>query len=266
MTEALAPAARFSLLGPLAVRRGAGRLRISAPMHRAVLAILLIRANQPVTADLLVDQLWDGREPKTARKTMQGYVWRLRGALGSCGDRLVTEDGLYRILVEPGQLDSVAFDDLVERSRAALRAGEPARAAGLVDRALALWHGPALANVPGTALVAAHAARLEETRLAAEELRADIELARGRHAHVVPDLAALAIRWPARESAHRLLMVALYRAGRQTDALAVYARLREFLVGEYGVEPSARTRDLQRRILGRDGTLETLRSRADALR
>ncbi|NUW39381.1 AfsR/SARP family transcriptional regulator [Nonomuraea rhodomycinica] len=243
---------RLGLLGPLQVVRGDGPVAITAPKHRAVLAILAINAGRPVSAERLTEELWQGSEPAFARKTVQGYVWRLRKVVG---DVLRTRAGSYELDGDAPESDAARFERLLADGRHALHERRPERARASLEAALALWRGPALADVPATPVVRAHADRLEEARLLALEavLEADIEL--GATAAALPRLRELTRVHPLRESLHALLMLGLYRSGRQAEALAVYGALRATLVAEHGLEPTPAVRDLHRRILAADPAL-----------
>ncbi|MEV4113082.1 AfsR/SARP family transcriptional regulator [Nonomuraea sp. NPDC049695] len=247
-------APQIDLLGPLQVVHGDGVVPIPAPKHRAVLAVLAINSGRPVLADRIIEELWQGSEPKFARKTLQGYVWRLRHVLG---EDLLTRGGCYELRGTPRETDAARFERLLADGQLALRTRDPALARRRLEAALALWRGPALADVPSGPMVRAHADRLEEARLLAVEavLEADVEL--GRQATVIPALRELTAAHPLRESLHALLMLALYRSGRQAEALSAYAGLRATLIGEQGLEPGRAVRELHRRILAADPALDT---------
>ncbi|MFI7632791.1 BTAD domain-containing putative transcriptional regulator [Nonomuraea sp. NPDC049400] len=244
---------QVGLLGPVQVVRGDGVVPVPAPKHRVVLAILAINSGRPVPADRIIEELWQGSEPKFARKTLQGYIWRLRRVLG---EDLLTRGGGYELRGTPQGTDAARFERLLAEGQRALRTREPALARGRLDAALALWRGPALADVPAGPMIRAHADRLEEARLLAVEamLEADVEL--GRQAATIPVLRELTAAHPLRESLHALLMLALYRSGRQVEALSVYAGLRATLISEQGLEPGRAVRELHRRILAADPALD----------
>ncbi|MEO3867326.1 AfsR/SARP family transcriptional regulator [Nonomuraea sp. B12E4] len=248
------PGFRFGLLGPLQVMHGNSLVPITAPKHRVVLTILAINVGRPVSADRIIEELWQGLEPVYARKTLQGYVWRLRRVLGQ---HLRTRAGSYE-LYDVWETDAARFERMLLDSRQAMEARHPTLARFRLAAALALWRGPALTDVPTSPMIQAHADRLEEARLLAVEarLQADIEL--GRHAEVVLELRELTVAHPLREALHALLMLALYRSGRQADALSAYGRLRMTLVREHGLEPGRSVRELHRCILAADPTLDRL--------
>ncbi|MBT2232157.1 AfsR/SARP family transcriptional regulator [Nonomuraea sp. NEAU-A123] len=245
--------ARLSLLGPLQVVRGDGVVPITAPKHRAVLAILAINAGRPVSADRIIEELWQGSEPKFARKTLQGYVWRLRRVLG---EDLRTRGGFYELGGPALETDATRFQGLLAEAQQAIRARQLEPARGLLGAALDLWRGPALADVPASPMIQAHADRLEEARLLAVEVRlkADVEL--GHQATVIPELRELTATHPLHEPLHALLMLALYRSGRQAEALSVYTGLRAALISEQGLEPGMTVRELHQRILTTDPALD----------
>ncbi|MEV0144864.1 MULTISPECIES: AfsR/SARP family transcriptional regulator [unclassified Nonomuraea] len=252
---------RLGLLGPLQVLRGDGAVAVTAPKHRAVLAILAINAGRPVSADRIAEELWQGSEPKFARKTLQGYVWRLRRLLG---DDLRTRQGSYELSVTSEETDAARFERLLEDGRRAVRDRQLTQARARLEAALTLWRGPALADVPATPMVRAHAGRLEEARLMAVEavLRTDVDL--GRPAAAIPELRELTLTYPAREPLHALLMLALYRAGRPAEALSAYGVLRATLIADHGLEPGRPVQELHRRILAADPDLDRADARPDA--
>src|SRR5215210_112024 len=220
---------QFGILGPLEVRADGRTVALGGAKPRAVFAVLALHANQPVSTERLAVGLWGEDAPPSAVKTVQVYVARLRKALGDPG-LLVTTSGGYCLRVERGGLDAERFDDRVAAGRDALAAGRSDEAAAELGAALELWRGPPLAELASMPFAPAEVARLEELQLAAMELRIDAELAAGRHAELVAELQQLTGAHPWRERLHAQLMLALYRAGRQAEALEAYRRAREVLV------------------------------------
>jgi DNA-binding SARP family transcriptional activator/tetratricopeptide (TPR) repeat protein len=246
---------RFRLLGPLRVWDGAAWVQVAAAQQRLVLAILLIEARQVVSAERLIDEVWGEQPPRAALSVLRGYVMRLRRLIGEGGGGLVTHGGGYELAVDDDDLDARVFDRLVGTGRRALAAGEVGTAVAQLAGALALWRGPALADVPASRTVRAHRARLERSRLAATEDWLDGELARGRHAEVVDELSRLVEEHPLQERLWGHLMLALYRGGRRGDALDAYRRARTVLTSELGLEPDRPLQDLHRAILSDDPRL-----------
>ena len=244
----------FRILGPLEVSGADGHLPITAAMHRALLLHLLVRANETVSADALVDALWGARPPASARKLIQIYVSQLRKLLGE--SVLETRPPGYAIAVEWVRLDSARFERLLEEGSQALLDGNPALASTLLGRALALWRGAALADVVDDESVLAEARRLEELRLEAlmERIEADLQL--GRHAGLVSELQGRVGEHPLQERLRAQLMLALYRGGRQAEAAEVYVDAHRALVDELGVEPGRELRELQHAILNQDPSLQ----------
>jgi predicted ATPase/DNA-binding SARP family transcriptional activator len=242
----------FRILGPLEVHDGSGPVRVPGAKERALLADLLVHAGRVVAADRLVEDLWGEEPPGNPANTLQGRVSALRRALGPAGAGLVvTSPPGYRLAAEPEQLDAGRFQRLVaEADTAAAREGP--RAARLLEAALGLWRGPALAEFADRPWALAEAARLEELRLAAQEALAELRLAGGGHAELVGELEALVATQPLRERRRGQLMLALYRSGRQADALRVYGETRAVLAEELGIDPSPELQRLQRAILTQD--------------
>ncbi|HEU5471318.1 MAG TPA: BTAD domain-containing putative transcriptional regulator [Actinophytocola sp.] len=235
---------------------------IGAAKQRALLAVLLINANRVVGADQLTAELWGERPPASAAGLLAGYVWRLRRALGDQPGRvLATRAPGYQLVVPPGSLDLHEYDDLVTAGRRRLAAGDPAAAVDGLTTALGLWRGAPLADVPLVPSVLTESARLEEGRLAVVETRIDAEITLGRHEAVLPELKLMVSQFPLRERLHAHLMLALYQAGQQAEALGAYRDLRQLLIDELGIEPSKPLRELQARILREDPLL--LESAAD---
>ena len=231
-------------------------VHLGGERQRALLAYLLLRANEPVRAEAIVSALWTS-PPRTAGKIVQIYVSRLRRALGPELERLVrTEPHGYRLAVAREHVDLHRFEDVVDAGRDLLRAGDAEQAAATLRDALGLWRGAPLADLAGEPFVAAEVARLEDLRLGALEDRIDADLACGRHARVVGELEALAASQPLRERLHGQLMVALYRCGRQADALGAYTRTRHRLVEQLGIEPGPELKRLEKAILVQDRSLE----------
>ena len=222
--------------------------------QRGLLAILVIHANDVVSADRLIDELWGESPPASAVKTLQAYVSRLRKALGDPAS-LTTHGHGYSLALTAEELDASRFAALLEDGRRTLAAGDPDRAASTLDSALAQWRGPALADFTYATWAQAEIARLEELRLAAREERIEAGLALGRHAEVVTELEKLVAQNPLRERPRAQLMLALYRSGRQAEALQTYQEGRRALAEELGLEPSQALQQLERRILEHDESL-----------
>jgi DNA-binding SARP family transcriptional activator/tetratricopeptide (TPR) repeat protein len=251
---------QFLVLGPLEVIAEAGPLALPAAKHRALLAALLVRANQVLPADGLIDALWDGRPPASAAKTLQTYVSQLRRELepaAAGGWRtLRTVEGGYRLQVDPDRLDAARFERLAEEGRRALGRAEAASAAAWLREGLGLWRGPAYGELADAPFARAEAARLEELRLAALEWRVEAELVLGGHTELVGELEDLVGREPFRERLWGQLMLALYRSGRQAEALHAYRRLRDSLADHLGIDPAPELRRLEERILRQDPSLD----------
>jgi DNA-binding SARP family transcriptional activator len=245
----------FRILGPLEVRSDGTTVALPGGKPRAVLAVLLLHANEPVSAERLAVALWGEDAPAGAVRTVQVHVSRLRRALGD-DESLATSRAGYRLRVRPGELDLDRFERLVDDGRRALAESRAEQARELLRQALGLWRGPPLADLAFEPFAPAEIARLEELRLAAVEMRMDADLAAGRHAELVPELQRLVAEHPLREHLHGQLMLALYRCGRQSDALEVYTRGRRRLDEELGLEPSPELQRLQEAILHQDASLE----------
>ena len=240
----------FRILGPLEVLENGHQVPLGGSKQRALLASLLLHANEVVSRDRLIDELWGASPPATAPTALQVYVSQLRKALGR--DLILTQPPGYLIRVSDGELDLHRFERLV----ATARAEEPAQAARLLREGLALWRGAPLAEL-GDSFARAERARLEEQRLAALEQRIEAELALGRHAELVPELEGLVREQPLRERLRGQLMLALYRCGRQADALEVYRSGRRLLDEELGLKPDDELQRLERAILNHDPSLES---------
>jgi YVTN family beta-propeller protein len=250
----------FRLLGPVEVGDGDRPVRLGEGGQRKVLALLLLHRNEPMASDRLIDALWGEAPPPTAAKILQNHVGQLRRALDDRGgERLQTRGHAYALRVEDGELDLDRFERLVRDGGDALAQQRPAEAAARLREALALWRGPPLADVAYEPFAQSEIARLEERRSAALELRIDADLALGRHADVVGELEALVADQPLRERLRAQLMVALYRCGRQADALEAYQRARRVLLDELGVEPGPALQELQAAILRQDPELAPAR-------
>jgi DNA-binding SARP family transcriptional activator len=240
----------FGLLGPLMVKSGETLISIPAARQRVLLAALLVSVNRVVSADELADTLWGDCPPPTARVTVQNYVKRLRRALGDTGHSLIaTRPGGYLLRVGVEELDITRFEALQGQARDAARRGEWSLASARLHRALALWRGRPLADVPCDRLAVREVPRLGELRLQALEARVDADLRLGLHDELLAELAQLVAAHPLRERLQAQLMLALYRAGRQGDALAAYRQARQVLVRQLGVEPGPELRRLHQQIL-----------------
>ncbi|WP_354645352.1 AfsR/SARP family transcriptional regulator [Kitasatospora camelliae] len=246
---------RFGVLGSLEVFDGDHPVVVERPRRRAALAFLLLHANRPVTTEQLVDALWEADPPHSARGQVHTAVSELRKVLGPGeGGPLTSRNGNYRLSVADCALDLATFRTRVGEARRLAGSGDARGAARSVRRGLDLWRGAALVDI--TAPFAAPVrAQLEEQRFAAHELLADIELGAGRHRELVPGLTALLTDHPVREGIAERLMVALYRSGRQTDALAVARSLRALLVEEFGLDPGRSLVELEQAVLRGDPAL-----------
>jgi len=240
----------FRILGPLEVGDEGSPIVLPAAKQRALLAILLLHANEPVSGDRLIEELWGGQPPASARKVLQTYVSKLRRVLGA--EAVETGPAGYALHVEPAQLDLHRFGCLVAEAREA----RPPVAAEKLRAALSLWRGPPLADFVNEPFAQTEIARLEELRLAALEERIDADLALGRHGELVGELDALVAEHPMRERLRGQLMLALYRSHRQVEALAVHREGRRHLIDEHGIEPSPLLQELERAILRQDAALE----------
>jgi class 3 adenylate cyclase len=239
------------LLGPLEVDVAAGRLELRRSKQRAVLALLALRPGEVISRDRIIDELWGERPPKTAVASLQNVISDLRKSLSS--QVLITQPPGYALALKPDAVDARQFEARIDDARAAVGPEERVR---LLRAALALWRGEPLADVELGPFAAAEAGRLEELRAAAREEQLEAELDLGRHAQLVADLEALAADYPLRERPTALLMLGLYRAGRQAEALDVYQQSRERLVGELGIEPWPELKRLEAAILRQDPALD----------
>jgi DNA-binding SARP family transcriptional activator len=247
----------FEILGPLRARRAGEELELGPLKQRAVLAVLLLNANRPTPITRIVDAVWGDEPPENGVNVVQKYVAGLRRILEpgrsprTPGQQLTWTEAGYTLNVAPGCLDAAVFRDHVLAARSARSAGGTADAAEHLRSALALWHDQALAGLPGAFFDTARD-RLAEERAAAAEESAQIELDLGHHERLVPELGRLVAEYPVREQLRYLLMLALYRCGRQAEALAAYQDTRTFLTEEFGVEPGERLQQLHLAILRSD--------------
>jgi len=244
----------FRILGPLEVWDEGGEVPMVGSKPRALLAVLLLHPNEVVPVDRLIDELWGENPPEGAAAALRVNVSRLRKVLPH--DQLTTRSPGYVIRVQPDELDLHRFEHLVDEGRSLLARGPAADASKRLRDALALWRGPALADFAYENFAQTAIARLEEIRLAAVELRIDADLACGRHDELVGELEALVAEYPLRERLRIHLMRALYRSGRQAEALDVYDNARRALVDELGIDPSPALQDLERAILRQDPSLD----------
>ncbi|MFF7391719.1 BTAD domain-containing putative transcriptional regulator [Streptomyces scabiei] len=244
---------RFSVLGPVRAWRGTEPLATGSPQQRALLAALLLREGRTATASELIDALWGDEPPSQALAAVRTYASRLRKVLSP--GVLVSESGGYAVrALPPGALDLAVAQELASDAEKAKNAGDLCEARRLLNEALGLWDGEVLASVPGP-YAETQRARLDEWRLQLVESRLDMDLEQGCHAEAVSELTALTAAHPLRERLRELLMLALYRSGRQAEALAVYADTRRLLADELGVDPRPGLRELQQRILLADPRL-----------
>jgi YVTN family beta-propeller protein len=244
----------FRILGPVEVWEDGHPVSLGGGKQRAVLALLLLNANRVVSSDALIEQLWNGQPPATAATALQGHISSLRKSLGA--DVIATRRPGYVLEVDPARIDLGRFEQLRADARTAFERGDAAAGADRLREALALWRGAAVADIGFEPAVQAEAARLEDLRLAVLEDRIDADLAAGRSGDLVHELEALVAANSLREHLWGQLMLALYRSGRQADALAAYRRARKTLVSELGLEPGPALRELERQMLAQDPALE----------
>ena len=263
MSEATEPAPRFGVLGPLRAWRGDGEVDLGPVQQRVVLAVLLLQAGHPISRQRLISAVWGDAPPARSVNLIQRHVSRLRRVLGTgeAGEdrldapfRLVWTDAGYLLTVPAGAVDLSVFQHELGRARAARAAGDLREAAAALHAALRLWRGPVCDGL-SSPLLDAQRDRLAETRISVIEERADLDLALGQHADLIAELRDLLAEHPLRERLHGLLMLALYRAGRQADALSAYLGARRLLHEDLGVEPGEPLQRLHQQILAADPKL-----------
>jgi YVTN family beta-propeller protein len=249
----------FRILGQLEAIRGKRALPLGSPKQRALLGVLLLHANEPIARDRLIADLWGDAAPKTVNAVLNVYLSKLRRLLayGVAEQLLVREPAGYVLRVPPERLDARRFEALMEQGRRELGNGDAQDAAVTLREALALWRGPALADFAFEPFAQSEIARLEELRLIALENRIEADLAVGHDDALVAELEALVSAHPYREGLRAQLMHALYRCGRQAEALETYRRARRIFVEELGIELGPRLQELERAILRHDTSLET---------
>jgi len=252
----------FGILGPLVIYRDGVPVVLRAPMLRRLLAVLLSQGGHRLSLDELAEALWEGTPPDGARSTLQVYVHRLRKVLDDSG-RLVRDGPGYRMELCSAEVDAKRFESTVVLARRARGRSELQQASEMYCHAMGLWRGRPYSDIPNSGVVANEIRRLEELRLLTNQERIEIDLDRGHHARLVPELTELAALHPYRERLLALLMLALYRSGRQAEALGIYRGTRLRLAHELGVEPTMPLRRLHEAILRADGQL--LRITADDL-
>jgi DNA-binding SARP family transcriptional activator len=250
----------YRILGPLEAFDGERALSLGGTRQRSVLALLLLHANEAVTRDVIVDELWGESPPTTAAKVLQNCISALRKELPGGPETLRTVGSSYALQLATGELDRDRFERALAKGRAALASGESDEAAEALRDALALWRGGPLCDFAYERFAQDEIVRLEELHVEALEDRIDADLACGRADELVAELEALVARHPLRERLRRQLMLALYRSGRQADALSAYRDARQTLLGELGIEPTRALQDLEKAILAQDPELDVRRA------
>lgn len=242
----------FGILGELKVLQDGDLIELGSPRQRALLARLLISSPDPVPTDRLIDDLWHGEPPETARHALHVYISGLRHAMDDGPKRIERSHAGYRLWVEADELDSRRFEHLSKEGRSALDRNDARTADKVLSKALELWRGPPLCEFTDDRFAIDEASRLEELRLTTQEAKLWAELELGRHVAVIPDLQDLVAAHPFREAFWEQLMLALYRTGRQAEALRVFQSVRVVLANELGIEPGAALRIMEGRILSQD--------------
>ncbi|GLZ36167.1 hypothetical protein Lesp02_83540 [Lentzea sp. NBRC 105346] len=253
---------QIKILGPLEATQNGRSVLPTAAKPRQIFALLALRARQVVPVTTLIEELWGDRPPRSARTTLQTYIMQLRRGLGeNASDVLVTRFGGYLLDVAPEDVDVYEFERLASAGTRAQEAGDHESAARLLTNALVVWLGPALVDTPVGEVLSIETTRLEESRLSVVESRIDAEMRIGRHHALLSELAVLTARHPMNENLCAHYMIALFRSGRQWQALDAFKSLRQTLVEELGVEPSPRLRELHRAVLTADASLDRAESR-----
>ena len=243
---------QFGILGELQVIQDGAARDLGSLRQRSLLARLLIQAGQPIPIERFIGELWPDEVPDTARHTLHVYISRLRSVLGDERERLAGDVSGYRLRVEPEALDASRFAALAAAGRGALADGDPATADRHLCEALALWRGPALVEFADQPFAASEATRLEQLRLAALEDRIDAGLALGHHGQLTEELRTLTLEQPYRETFWEQLMLALYRTGRQAEALRAFGEVRTRLAEDLGIEPGPALERMEQRILAHE--------------
>ncbi|MEX5634704.1 AfsR/SARP family transcriptional regulator [Parafrankia sp. FMc2] len=254
---------RYEVLGPLRVLGKPGSPTIGARKVKILLSVLLIRADQLVTVDRLMEEIWDCEPPRRATAAVHVYVSQLRKFLlrpNVPGNPIGTRPGGYQLMRGDDDIDLHDFQRLMQRGRTDARAGRHAEAVENFDAALRIGRGPVLADLRDSAMISAFVTWIDEMRLECVEARIDSALLLGQHRELVGQLYSLTAEHPQRESFHRQLMLALYRSERQADALRAYGRVRDILRGELGLDPGLPLRELHDAILAADGRLDLRRA------
>jgi len=249
----------FRILGPVEAIEGSRSLSLGGAKQQALLAVLVLNANRAVSTDRLIDALWGERAPDGAAHTVQVFVSQFRKAFrvdGSSDELLVTQGRGYVLRTEPERVDLYRFEALIDRGRKALADRDPAGASALLREALDLWRGAPLAGLEDEPFAQPYIARIEDVRLSAVEDLIEAELAMGRHAELVGELQSLASEFPLRERLRGQLMLALYRSGRQAEALSAYRDAKRMLAEELGIDPTPDLQRLEGAILRQDPDLE----------
>jgi DNA-binding SARP family transcriptional activator len=244
----------FRVLGSFEIIFAGKNIAPTAPKPRQVVALLTLRRNSVVRTSELIDELWEDNPPVSAMTTLQTYIYKLRKIFQKCGapEILQTRPAGYMLAIPDEKVDLFWFEQAIKEGRAILERGDPARAAEILADALAMWRGPALADVIVGNLLSAYVARLEEVRFRALELRIETDLRIGRHLELIGELKSLVVRYPLHEGFHTSLMTALYHSGRRYEALDVYRTLRNNLVEQLGLEPGCEVRRLHQDLLSAD--------------